>query len=356
MKIEELLINLIKYKTVSGVNLDEIDNCISFIKNYFNDTNYLLKEYSFNNDKSIYITNTEEKELDVLFVGHIDVVSANFMQFDPYIKDNKLYGRGSFDMKGHDAVMIELFKNNSFKQKVGLLLTSDEERGGFNGTYKFLNELKYTSKIAIVPDAGNDFQIIDEEKGVLQLKVSYDGKKAHSSQPWNGISAISKMMELYSLFLEKYPLPISKDDYKTSINLARIDGGNLTNEIPSECYGIFDIRHTALDKKEDFINFIKEHDSNVKIEILAKGEPFLTIKSNRLFKQYIKSYERVLSKKVVYSKCESASDGRFFYSKKIPCILMNAIGNNIHSVDEYVEIDSLYKMYDIYYDFLINIK
>lgn len=355
MKISSILEKLIEFKTVH-TNYDEFDKCIKFIKDYYSNNDLYIKEFCFNNDKSILITNTKNINLDVLFVGHIDVVAAEEEDFRPKIIDNKLYGRGAFDMKGHDAVMMKLLKENSFKNKVGLLLTSDEERGGFNGTNKILNELNYSCKIAIVPDAGNNFDIVDEEKGVLQLKVSYEGIECHSSQVWNGDNAIKKVMDLYSFFLEKYPLPISDKDYKTSINLAKIEGGNLTNMVPRECYAIFDIRHIASDNKEDFINVIKKFDQKFKIEVLASGEPFLTIKENKLYKEFENSYTSVLGKKANYSKCESASDGRFFYSKGIPCILMNAKGKNLHSKDEYIELDSLDILYNIYLHYLKNIE
>ena len=355
MKLEDLTASLIKHKTVSGIEYAEVDRCIKYIKSYFKDTNLKVKEFCFENDKCVYISNTDDKELDVLFVGHIDVVSGDDTQFTPIIKGNKLYGRGSFDMKGHVAVMMSLFKKNIFDKKLGLLITSDEERGGFNGTYRFLNDLDYRSNIAIVPDAGNNFEIVIEEKGVLQLKVTYYGKKAHSSQPWKGNNSIDKIINLYNKLMEKYPLPKSSYDYKTSINIANINGGNLTNEIPSECYAIFDIRHAVNDKKEDFINYIKNYDSNIKVEVLAKGEPFLTIQDNDYYKQFIEVYKDVVSKRVTYRMFESASDGRFFYSKGIPCILMNAKGNNIHSQGEYVCIDSLYKLYNLYLSYLLSL-
>jgi succinyl-diaminopimelate desuccinylase len=312
VEIKDILQKLIEFKTIYP-NYEEISKCILFIENYYKDTTLNITKFSFNNDKSIFISNTKDKDLDVLFVGHIDVVPADDSDFKVKIIGDKLYGRGSFDMKGHDVVMMKLLKEQKFKNKIGLLLTSDEERGGFNGTGKFLNELKYTCKIAIVPDAGNNFEIIEEEKGVLQIKLSYVGTEAHSSQVWLGDNAIQKISQLYQHLIKKYPLPKSKNDYRTSINIAKIEGGSSTNMVAKESYAILDIRHTANDTIDDILKAINEFNPKIKVEILAQGEPFLTIKDNHLYQHFLNSYVKIIKKKVKFAKCESASDGRFFY-------------------------------------------
>lgn len=355
MKISNILEKLIEFKTVH-LNYVEFDKCFNFIKEYYSDSSMFIKEFCFNSDRSILISNSEDINLDVLFVGHVDVVPATDDDFKPKIVENRMYGRGSFDMKGHVAVMMKLLRENKFKNKIGLLLTSDEERGGFNGTGKILNELNYSCKVALVPDAGNNFEVIDEEKGVLQLKVSYKGIESHSSQVWNGDNAIKRIIDLYNFLLSKFPLPTSSKDYKTSINISKIEGGNSTNKVAGECAAVFDIRHIASDQKQYFLKLINEYNSKFEVEILAQGEPFLTIKKNKFYKKFEECYLKVLGKNVQYSKCESASDGRFFYSKGIPCILMNACGNNLHAKDEYIEIDSLDVLYNIYLDYLKELE
>ena len=351
MKMIDILNDLIEFKTIYP-NYKEIDKIYNYIENYYKNTNLYIKKFSCNGDTSMYIANTNNKEVDVLFVGHIDVVDAKDDDFKPKIIENKLYGRGSFDMKGHVAVMLKLLKDNDFNISVGLLLTSDEERGGINGTKYFLDNLNYSCKIAIVPDAGNNFQIIDEEKGVLQIKVSYKGKEAHSSQVWNGDNAIKKIIELYNYLIKKYPLPKSSFDYKTSINISKISGGNLINKVPHKCYAIFDIRHIVKDKKSDILNCIKEFNDKFLVEVLASGDAFQTIKNNFLYNLFLDTYKDYFKKDIKYFQCESASDGRFFYSKNIPCILMNASGGNLHSENEYIDIKSLDDLYNLYLMYL----
>ena len=351
--IKKLVSDLVKFETVYG-NEKEFFECFSYIKEYLKNTDLTIKEYFFNGFRSMVISNCDTKNYDVIFVGHIDVVPGTKQQFTPYINNNKLYGRGTFDMKGHVAIMIEIMKNISViktNYNVALFITSDEEQGGFYGVNRLLNEIKYKTKLAIVPDAGNNFDHIIEEKGVLQLKLSYSGKSAHSSLAFDGDNALIHLINMYNELIKKYPLPKNKKDFKTSINLAKLNGGNAINKVCDYAEMYLDIRHISSDLKNDFLNSIKEINPNVIIEVLAQGDEFIYIE-NDLSLKYLDICEKVLQKKINKNKCESSSDARFFYKKGISCILMNAKGKNLHADQEYIDIESLELLYNIYFDFL----
>lgn len=347
--MEELLKKLIKFKTADSD--EEALNCVKYIKDYLKDTHLYMKDYLFNNKISLVISNTVSNNLDIIFCGHLDVVPAKDEQFNPVICDGKMYGRGTFDMKGHDAVMIHLMKNLNTNYKVALFLTSDEEQGGFNGTNKLLNEIGYASKLAIVPDAGNNFSLITEEKGVLQIEIECTGNPAHSSCPWNGDNAITKLMKIYDEIIKKYPMPSCETDYKTSINLGYISGGDAINRVACRAIMGLDIRHVLSDTKDDILNNIRSLSSDIKISILKEGIEFAYLE-NDLSKKYLACAEKILKKKIKYCKCSSSSDARFFYQKGISTILMNAIGFDMHGDNEYIDLDSLRKLYQIYEMFL----
>lgn len=348
MNNEKLLCKLISYKTYYD-NKEEFTKCFKFIENYLKDNKELnIKKFIFNDNVSMIISNTKTKNYDIVFLGHIDVVNACKKQFNAKIIDNKIYGRGSFDMKGHDSVMINIMKSIDRSKKVALILTSDEERGGFNGIPKIMEVFPFTSKLALVPDGGNNFNFITEEKGVLQLKIIAYGKSAHASKPYEGDNAIIKLFNVYNKLIEKYPQPISSNEYKTSVNLGVINGGNLVNVVPDSCSMMLDIRHTYADTKEDIINYIKKIDKNIKIEIFAEGEAYKANIENKNVKKYIKICEDILNREINYIPCESASDARFFKKHGINAIIMNGYGNNMHGDNEYIEISSLDILTQIY--------
>ena len=301
--MKELLEELIKFKTIDDNNKydNEFIKCFDYIKNYLKDTKLFFKDYIFNGHRSIVIANTKDKDLDIIFCGHIDVVPGNDEQFNPVIKDNKMYGRGTFDMKGHDAVMIEIMKNLNTNYKVALFLTTDEEDGGFNGTDLLLNKEGYTSKFAIIPDGGNDFDLVVEEKGVYQLELSYKGKPAHSSTPYLGINAIVKLFDIYNKLIEIYPIPKDNDDFRTSINLGYINGGDFINCVPSSAKMGLDIRHITKDTKEEIYDNIKKIDKDVEIKTIEESYEFKYIESE-LSKEFLNIAKDVLNRKIKTTK------------------------------------------------------
>ena len=333
---------LLKYKTING-NETEFEKLFNYIKSIYN--NGYTKEYIFNNKKCLVLSNTEDTNLDVIFCTHIDVVPSD--NYDIIEDDNNLYGRGTIDMKGAVAVCIHLLNTIKTKKKVALFITSDEEIDG-NCVKELLNI--YNSKFSIVPDGGSNFDLISEEKGALQIKLSTKGISAHSSQPTKGINAINKLYEVYNKLLQIYPMPKSTEEYVTTINLSKLNGGESLNTVPSYAEMYLDIRHTSQNSTEEILKIIGEYE-DINIEILLDGKIFITDLNNKYVKKYIKVCEEQLKNKINIIGCESTSDAIYFYEKNIPTIIMNPIGGNPHSPNEYVNKESLYTLYKIYLSF-----
>lgn len=132
-----------------------------------------------------------EGEDTIILNGHIDVIEAEESQFEPYVSEGKMYGRGSVDMKAGVASMMETFvrlKDCDLATKIMLQIVPDEETGGNHGT-KFLTENGYLGDFVICGEPTH-MGIAIESKGVLQLDFNIRGKPAHGSRPWEGVNAI----------------------------------------------------------------------------------------------------------------------------------------------------------------------
>lgn len=339
-EIVTLTIDLMNCKTIKGEYL-EFENAHKIIKKYLKETNYLIKEIEINNYKNLIISNTTSTDLDIIYCGHLDVVEND--TYKGIVKNNKLYGRGSFDMKGQDAVMLSLLKNNITNKKIALILTSDEEIGGFC-CKEILKD--YKAKLAIIPDAGNNFELITEEKGLLQLEIKVKGKKYHASEPFKGNNAIIKAMNIYNKLISIYQQPTKSTEYKTSICLSKIQGGETINAVCESCTMTLDIRNIKENTIKEILNNIKKIDKNANINILDQGPVFSTDINNMYIKEFINKAKNIV--KIKQSFCNATSDAIYFSEKKIPCILINPKGNYWHSKKEYVEIESLYTLYELF--------
>lgn len=350
--LKELLEKLIRFKTVYP-NYDEIRKCIDFIKLFFEDSGLYVKEYINNREISLVISNCEGKEFDIIFCGHIDVVSAKEELFIQRTDGDKIIARGSSDMKGQIAVMMEtMLKTIGNQKKVALFITSDEERGGFNGVKYLLENQKYTSKLAIVPDGGENFDLVTEEKGVMQIKLSCVGKEAHSAYLWDGENSAKRLIAILNKLFETYPEPKDNRDWRTSINMAKFICDTDFNKVPDYAEMLLDIRHINKDSKTSILNTIKNIDERVLIEVLAEGSEFICDEDNLEVINYCKVADKIIGKTINKTKIPSSSDARFFYEKDIPTIIMNPVCGNLHMDDEWVSIQSLEKLKLIYEEYL----
>lgn len=331
---------LISFKTIKD-NYSEFDKAFSFVENEL--SNYYVKEYVINNYKNLVISNTKDKNLDIIFCCHIDVVPAE--KYEAEIFDGKLYGRGSFDMKGQLSVVMSLLKHNKSDKKIALMITSDEEIGGAC-CKEILKD--YDAKLAVVPDGGKDFELVIEEKGLLQVEITAYGLTAHASEPYKGDNPLLKLIYLYENLLDIYKMPKDEKEFITSINLSKLNGGDANNMVPSKASMILDIRYTKENNPDEIINNIRSLSDDIEVKVLCKDPMFQVDEKLDVIKDFIKISEKVLERKVVIQKCVATSDAIYFSEKKIPTILMNPRGDYWHGPGEYVEIDSLYSLYEIF--------
>jgi succinyl-diaminopimelate desuccinylase len=144
----------------------------------------------------------------VHFNSHHDVVEVGSgWTTDPFggeVKDDKVYGRGSCDMKGGLAASIiaaEVFAdlNPGFSGAIEISATADEETGGFGGV-AYLAERGYFSpervQHVIIPEPLNKNRICLGHRGVWWAEIETHGRIAHGSMPFLGDSAIRHMAAL----------------------------------------------------------------------------------------------------------------------------------------------------------------
>ena len=190
----------------------------------------------------------------LVLTGHFDTVplGANKWKEDPFsgiIKDGKIYGRGSSDMKGGLAAMIcavlEAFKESVPRGGIRLIFTAGEETGCYGA--KLLAESGYDlgkASAIIVGEPTSNYPAIGH-KGALYLKISTMGKTAHSSMPELGDNAIYKAAKAITI-IENFRFYAERDSLHglPTINVGMIKGGKNLNSVPDYAEFTVDIRST----------------------------------------------------------------------------------------------------------------
>lgn len=341
--IKNTTMDLINFDTYTG-NSSALEALFNYVKPKMKDFNIIEKVIQYDNHDyhNLIISNTTDKELDIIFCCHVDVVPAN--EYKAHVEGNKLYGRGAIDMKGQTAVVMELLNTVKTTKKVAFILTSDEEIGGLC-CREIMKE--YNSKLAILPDGGSNFELIVEEKGLLQVELSATGVAVHGSEPFKGDNAVIKLIKLYDKLIEMYPMP-TEEEYNLSITLSKFHGGDANNKVPDFATMNLDVRYTKKDNIEEFINYLKNYSKDISVKILDLEPVFYVDETLEIMQQFIKNCTEVLGREPKITRCCAGSDAPYFSEKNIPVIIMNPSGKNWHGINEYVEIDSLYTLYKIF--------
>ncbi|MBL7058010.1 M20/M25/M40 family metallo-hydrolase [Patescibacteria group bacterium] len=352
--IENLTKSLIEFPSTKE-NVQARKDIVLFVREQFKECDVFVDEFDYNDDPSIIITLKKEKNPFLFLNGHLDVVPAcSENDFIPYVKDGKIYGRGSGDMKAACAVMIEAMKYFS-KQKnrpsVGLMLTTDEESGGENGVGYLINNQKYSSTVALIPDGGINLNtVVLNEKGVIRLRIKSFGKAAHSARPFFGKNAIDELIQKY-LKLRQFIPEIKQHEWKNSLNLSIISGGDIANKVPDYAEAIVDIRF--IDKKERDLILQEIGKITKDTEIFMKSAPFVQDKNSIYIRQYQDILKQELAnKEISFLNSEGSSDAMYFSENNIPTVITKINCDNIHSNDEWVDIGEMEVFYRVLMKFI----
>jgi succinyl-diaminopimelate desuccinylase len=285
----------------------------------------------------------------ILLHGHLDVVPGAEEQFEPYEEDGKLYGRGTYDMKGALAAMmyaVEDLHVMGCEASVELLIVPDEEkdeeneRGGPAGA-EVLIEHGHMGDFLITGEP-TDFHVGVQAKGVLSLRISLRGNSAHGARPWLGENAVLLAYEHYKRILE---LPFAGETSELfpcpSINLARITGGDVINRVPDCCIYDLDIRYLPEQDPQEIMRQIRSINLPAQVEVLFLREPTHLSKKSPFVKALCEVAARHLHDNPMGVGLHGASDIVYFQRVGIPGVEFGPIGSGHHGPKEFVISSSL---------------
>ena len=359
LKTQELLVELIKIPSESA-NPKQVKRAINFIIEYLKEniqdhSNLEFLEFDCKECHNLVVRPKGISKSKLTLYSHIDVVKAdNIEQYTPIIKDDKIYGRGSGDMKCGTAIEIQTFIdqiNINPNSSLALMIVGDEEIGGMNGIRYLLAEKEYRTDCVYMPDSGSGLDtIITDQKGILFLKVTAKGVASHGSRPHEGKNAILKAFEvinkLYTFFEESDPTK-----YRSTINISQIISGKSFNSVPDSCEFTIDIRFTEISKINQILKFL-ESSNDLNFETLIFDKNFHIEKENTYLKQYQKIAKTTLESDVQFKFEHGGSDGRFFQNYQIPCVITGIKKGNTHGENEWVDTEELALAESILKDFI----
>ena len=278
----KILTDLISFQTISGQDNNSLINyCDDILKK-----NGATSFKTYDDDKkrvNLFSTIKAKKtngKTPIILSGHTDVVPVSKgWSTDPFkatIKGDKLYGRGSCDMKGFIACALAyapIFSKANLDRDIHFSFTFDEETACI-GAPILIKELKkrgFTKGICIVGEPTN-MKIIDAHKGAYEYTTYFEGLAGHSSQPHKGVSAVeyaaryvTKLIELRQKLKDRVPKDSIFTPPYSTLSIGGIFGGIAHNVIADKCHVKWETRPVI---KEDAKFLNSELDKYVNEELL----------------------------------------------------------------------------------------
>ena len=366
----KILSDLISFRTISGEDNSELINYCENLLNKIGATSFK----TFDSEKkrvNLFATIKAKKTngiKPIILSGHTDTVpvskSWNTDPFKATIKNNKLYGRGSCDMKGFLACTLAfapIYAKTNLNRDIHFSFTFDEETACL-GAPILIEELKkrnVKNGICIVGEPTN-MKIIDAHKGCYEYTTYFEGLAGHSSAPHKGVSAVefaaryaSKLIELREELKNRAPKDSIFDPPFSTLQVGGIFGGIAHNVIADKCHINWETRPVV---KEDgiFLNKkIDEYANDILLPEMRKVFPKSNIRKEIIGE--VTGFDRVEKSEA----CELVSSLTGDNSREVVSFgteagLFQEIGmstvvcgpgsiEQAHKVDEFIELNELKK-------------
>ncbi len=280
----------------------------------------------------------------VVLHGHLDVVPGLPSQFDPRVEDDRLYGRGAYDMKGALAAMLlttaAMREQDQVRVRLGIVGDEESEEEVDRGSDRLVDS-GFTGDFAITGEP-TDLHLGVEAKGVLALRVQVSGVAAHGATPWLGDNAVLRAIGVFRS-IESLPFARHSSELfdRPSINLGRIVGGDALNKVPDRCAIDVDIRYLPDQDPADVLEQVRSI-ADAEVEQLFTRPPAVVDRDL----PYVRALRHAATEhhdgEPMSVGRDGASDAVSFLRVGVPAVEFGPIGEGHHGPEEWVSVSSLH--------------
>ncbi len=207
---------------------------------------------------ALFVTAGPKQDGGVVLSGHTDCVPVTGQSWtsDPLRlteRDGRLYGRGTCDMKGFDAIalaMIPEFLDAGLRRPIHILLSYDEEvncLGPMDIIARFGRDLPRPG--AVIVGEPTSMRVADAHKSVCTYRTTVHGVEAHSAKPQLGANAIAaacdlvtELSRIHARFEASGEQDERFDPPHATVHVGMIEGGTARNILAKRCSLLWEYR------------------------------------------------------------------------------------------------------------------
>jgi glutamate carboxypeptidase len=286
----------------------------------------------------------------VLLLGHFDTVwPVGQLATMPIVeRDGRLFGPGTFDMKGGIAIgllAVRALSSVAFERqpRVAFLLTSDEETGSQTSRALIENEARQSDAVLVLEPSLPGGALKTSRKGCGQYSIAVSGAAAHAGiEPEKGANAILELCDQL-LDIDRAQDPGAG----TTLTVCLATGGTRANVVPAHAAATIDARVSSAaetDRVGRLMTGLLPRRRGTKVEVGGGFDrpPFeRTPAVARLF-ALARSVGGEMGLDVAEGATGGASDGNITASLGVATLDgLGAVGDGAHAAHEHVVIDAL---------------
>jgi succinyl-diaminopimelate desuccinylase len=297
------------------------------------------------------------------FHGHYDVVPAQGReQFEPVVRKDNLFGRGSADMKGGLAAMIYAVRaladcDVPLRGRVGLSLVPDEETGGRYGSRWLAGQgLLGAGGIGMLTAEPTGGVIWNACRGAISLRVRVKGRPAHVGLHYRGVNAFERALPIAQALLAlKREVEARRTSYRIAPEAARgsilmlggeARGGANFNVVPGEFSFTVERRlNPEEDLRQekarlmDLFDRLRREGHDLEVEVFQEGASAGLPDDSPLARALAASVAEVTGRPAAFEMCPGLLEIRFYAERGVPAL---AYGPGLlsvsHGPDEFVRL------------------
>lgn len=274
----------------------------------------------------------------LLLNGHLDTVGVAGVDapFEARLEDGRLYGRGSYDMKGAIAALcVAGAEATGLRGDVIVTAVADEELASI-GTEAILEHVCAEAAIVAEP---TELRVAVAHRGFVGFEIETEGVAAHGSRPDLGVDAIVKMGTVL-VSLDELDARLQRGARHPlvgtgAIHASLIEGGQEMSSYPARCVLMGERRTIPGETFDDVERELRALAGDAELRILAHRNPYEAPTEH----EFVQLAARVTASELVGAPFWT--DAALIAEAGIPTVLLGPVGAGAHAEVEWVDVASL---------------